>query len=326
MAISRSAYRRYKVIDSLLRNPMRKYPSLLDIQEACENKLDLSPSLDTLEKDIRNMKMPEPDGFDAPIVFCRLNKGYYYENPNFSISSISLTDNDINSIKEAMELLQNISGDRVGDRFSYAIDKVLSSFKETFPDGNSRRKIIQTDYVPGARGFENFDLLFSACKNKYPLSFVHYSYNKRAFKSVIVHPVMLKEFENRWYLVGYSESHGALRTFGFDRIYQPLLLKRKYITSNSDEVDLYTTNLFGVYPIENQPLQLITIKTSPIITHYFEAYPVHKSQKIEKRSSGVGILHFELVPTVELVRLFRSYGKELKVIEPIWLHKLVKEI
>lgn len=305
---------------------MRKYPSLLDIQEACENKLDLSPSLDTLEKDIRNMKMPEPDGFDAPIVFCRLNKGYYYENPNFSISSISLTDNDINSIKEAMELLQNISGDRVGDRFSYAIDKVLSSFKETFPDGNSRRKIIQTDYVPGARGFENFDLLFSACKNKYPLSFVHYSYNKRAFKSVIVHPVMLKEFENRWYLVGYSESHGALRTFGFDRIYQPLLLKRKYITSNSDEVDLYTTNLFGVYPIENQPLQLITIKTSPIITHYFEAYPVHKSQKIEKRSSGVGILHFELVPTVELVRLFRSYGKELKVIEPIWLHKLVKEI
>jgi len=326
MAISRSAYRRYKVIDSLLRNSMRKYPSLLDIQEACEQKLDMSPSLDTLEKDIRNMKSPEPDGFDAPIVYCRLNKGYYYENPNFSISSISLTDNDINSIKEAMELLQNISGDRVGDRFSYAIDKVLSSFKETFPDGNSRRKIIQTDYVPGARGFENFDLLFSACKNKYPLSFVHYSYNKRAFKSVIVHPVMLKEFENRWYLVGYSESHGALRTFGFDRIYQPLLLKRKYIASNSDEVDVYTTNLFGVYPIENQPLQLITIKTSPIITHYFEAYPVHKSQVIEKRSSGVGIFHFELVPTVELVRLFRSYGKELKVIEPIWLHKFVKEI
>lgn len=326
MAISRSAYRRYKVIDSLLRNSMRKYPTLLDIQEACEQKLDMSPSLDTLEKDIRNMKSPEPDGFDAPIVYCRLNKGYYYENPNFSISSISLTDNDINSIKEAMELLQNISGDRVGDRFSYAIDKVLSSFKETFPDGNSKRKIIKTDYVPGARGFENFDLLFSACKNKYPLSFVHYSYNKRAFKSVIVHPVMLKEFENRWYLVGYSESHGALRTFGFDRIYQPLLLKRKYIASNSDEVDVYTTNLFGVYPIENQPLQLITIKTSPIITHYFEAYPIHKSQVIEKRSSGVGIFHFELVPTVELVRLFRSYGKELKVIEPIWLHKLVKEI
>lgn len=326
MAISRSAYRRYKVIDSLLRNNMRRYPTLLDIQEACENKLDLSPSLDTLEKDIRNMKLPEPDGFDAPIVYCRMNKGYYYTNPNYSINSIGLTETDINSVKEAMELLQNISGNRVGDRFSYAIDKILTSFKETFPEGNSKRKIIQTDYVPGARGFENFDMLFRACKNKCPISFVHYSYNKREFKSVIVHPVVLKEFENRWYLVGYSENHSSLRTFGFDRIYQPFLLKRKYIASNSNDVDIYTTNLFGVYPIENQPLQLITIKTSPIITHYFEAYPIHNSQRIEKLSSGIGIFNFELVPTVELVRLFRSYGKELKVIEPFWLNKLVKEL
>ncbi len=321
MAISRSAYRRYKVIDSLLRNSMRKYPTLLDIQEACEQKLDMSPSLDTLEKDIRNMKMPEPDGFDAPIVYCRLNKGYYYENPNFSISSISLTDNDINSIKEAMELLQNISGDRVGDRFSYAIDKVLSSFKETFPDGNSRRKIIQTDYVPGARGFENFDLLFSACKNKYPLSFVHYSYNKRAFKTVIVHPVMLKEFENRWYLVGYSESHGTLRTFGFDRIYGPLLLKRKYIESDEAEVQSYCNDIYGVYPIENQPKQSIIFFTSNKITNYFEAYPIHSSQIADKTESGSSFFTLEVVPSVELIRLFRSYGKNLEVIDPLWLRE-----
>lgn len=326
MGVSRSAYRRYKVIDSLLRNTMRPYPTLVDIQEACENKLDISPSLDTLEKDIRNMKLPEPDGFDAPIYYCRLNKGYQYTNPNFSINSIGLTDTDINSIKEAMELLQNISGDRVGERFSYAIDKVLSSFKETFPDGNSKRKIIQTDYVPTARGFENFETLFSACKNKYPISFVHYSYNKREFKSVIVHPLMLKEFENRWYLVGYSESHDALRTFGFDRIYQPLYLKRKFIPFNQDEVESYVNDLYGVYPIENQSKQKIVIKTSPIITNYFEAYPIHSSQVSDKRSSGVGIFTFQLVPTIELVRLFRSYGKELSIKEPIWLQQLVNEI
>ncbi len=324
MAISRSAYRRYRVIDSLLRNTMRKYPTLLDIQEACENKLDISPSLDTLEKDIRNMKLPEPDGFDAPIAYCRMNKGYHYTDPKFSINSISLNETDISSIKEAMELLQNISGDRVGDRFSYSINKILTSFKETFPDGNSKRKIIQTDFVPGARGFENFDTLFRACKNKYPISFVHYSYIKREFKSVIVHPLMLKEFENRWYLVGYSESHEALRTFGFDRIYQPLFLNKRFIASNQKEVYTYMNDLYGVYPIENQPKQNIVIKTTPIITNYFEAYPIHSSQVSEKQSSGNGIFKFELVPTIELIRLFRSYGVELRVLEPIWLHHLVK--
>lgn len=324
MAISRSAYRRYKVIDSLLRNTMRPYPTIINIREACEQKLDLSPSLDTLEKDIRNMKLPEPDGFDAPIVYCRLHKGYYYTNPNFSINAVSLTDNDISSIKEAVELLQNIGGDRVGDRFSYAIDKVLSSFKETFPDGNSKRKIIQTDYVSGARGFENFNPLFNACKNKYPVSFVYYSYKKRTFKSVIVHPVMLKEFENRWYLVGFSENHHALKTFGFDNIYQPLLLKRKYIASKQNEIDVYIHNLHGVYPIENQVLQRIAIETTALISNYFEAYPIHKSQKTNKLESGGCVFNFELVPTEELVRLFRSYGRDLKVLKPLWLNELVK--
>ena len=326
MAISRSAYRRYRVIDSLLRNSMRKYPTLLDIQEACENKLDLSPSLDTLEKDIRNMKMPEPDGFDAPIVYCRLNKGYYYTNPNYSINSIGLTETDINSVKEAMELLQNISGNRVGDRFSYAIDKILSSFKETFPEGNSKRKIIQTDYVPGARGFENFDLLFRACKNKYPISFVHYSYNKREFKSVIVHPVMLKEFENKWYLVGYSESDDGLRTFGFDRIYEPLFLKRKFIERDAIEVESYCKDIYGVYPIENQPKQKITFLTSYKITNYFDAYPIHSSQKGEKNESGSSFFTLEVVPSVELIRLFRSYGKNLEVINPQWLRDQTKTL
>jgi predicted DNA-binding transcriptional regulator YafY len=272
------------------------------------------------------MKLPEPDGFDAPIVYCRTNRGYYYTNPNFSINSVSLSDADINSIKEAMELLQNISGNRVGDRFSYAIDKVLTSFKETFPDGNSKRKIIQTDYVSAARGFENFDLLFSACKNKYPLSFVHYSYDKRAFKSVIIHPIMLKEFENRWYLLGYSEGHSSLRTFGFDRIYEPLFLKRKYIDSDTAEVESYCKDIYGVYPIENQPKQKITFLTSIKITNYFEAYPIHSSQKPEKNESGSSFFTINVVPSVELIRLFRSYGKNLEVINPDWLRKQTKTL
>ena len=61
------------------------------------------------------------------------------------------------------------------------------------------------------------------------------------FSSVIVHPIRLKEFDNKWYLIGYSERHEALRTFGLDRIYEPSLLKRKYINTPADEVEHYCT-------------------------------------------------------------------------------------
>ena len=326
MAISRSAYRRYKVIDSLLRNTSRPYPSINDIQDACTIKLDMTPSIDTIEKDIRNMKMPEPDGLDAPIVYCRTNKGYYYTNPKYSINSVGLTDTDIDSIKEALDLVKNIGGSKVSIRFKQAIDKILTSYKEEFPESDSNRILIQTDYVNGSRGFKHFDILFSACKNRYPISFSHYSFQKRAFKSVIIHPVLLKEFDNRWYIVGYSENHQSLRTFGFDRIYEPLHLKRKYITTKQEEIDLYCNDTYGVYPYANEAKQSVIFKTTPLITNYFESYPIHSSQKGLKNEYGYCDFTLDIVPTVELVRLFRSYGTEITVKAPSWLQKEIKKV
>lgn len=325
MGISKSAYSRYRVIDKMLRNVYKPYPSLSDIQEACENSLDISPSLNTLEKDIKNMK--QSDVLDAPIVYCRKNLGYYYSNPNYSINSIPLTDYDISSIKEALDLIKNLGGgNRINDRFSYAIQKILATYKEEFPDSDTQRKIILTDYVEGAKGNENFNTLFNACKNQYSISFSHYSYNYREFNVVIAHPILLKEFENRWYLVAYSETHKTIRTFGLDRIYEPLALKRKFIDCDSKEVESYCNDIYGVYPIENQPKQSITFLTSIKITNYFEAYPIHFSQKAEKNESGSSFFKIEVVPSMELIRLFRSYGKNLEVINPEWLRLETKTL
>ena len=326
MAISRSAYKRYRVIDSLLRNIYKPYPTLLDIQKECSYKLKIAPpSLETLQKDISNMK--RSDEYDAPIAFCRSNLGYYYTDSNYSINSIPLTENDISNIKEALDLVKNLGGgNRANERFSDAIQKILFAFKEEFPDSDTNRKIILTDYVEGAKGYENFNTLFKSCKNKYPVSFSHYSYNNREFKAIIVHPILLKEFENRWYLVGYSETHKSIRTFGLDRIYEPVHLKRKYVDSDEKEVESYCNDIYGVYPIENQPKQRITFLTSAKITNYFEAYPIHSSQRPEKNESGSSFFTIDVVPSMELIRLFRSYGKNLEVINPQWLREQTKTL
>jgi predicted DNA-binding transcriptional regulator YafY len=322
MGISKSAYRRYKVIDSMMRNKSRVYPTIEDIQEECFNRLDIRPSLDTLEKDIRNMKFPEPDGFDAPIAYCRQNRGYHYTIPNYSINGVSLTDKDVDSIKEALEILQNIGSSRVSDSFNYALNKILVSYKEEFPDSDSKRKIIETESVPGSRGFEHFETLFNACKNKTPISFTHYSYQKRKFNSVIVHPVLLKEFDNFWYILGYSESHKELRTFGFDRIYEPMLLNRKFIPTPQEVVNNYYKDIYGVYPIMKQPKQEIVFFVSSFVSNYFEAYPIHESQKCEKYYFQ-NKFTINVVPSVELVRLLRSYGSEINVLKPDWLDKII---
>ena len=139
-----------------------------------------------------------------------------------------------------------------------------------------------------------------------------------------MHPILLKEFDNRWYLIGFSEYHNSLRTFGFDRIYEPIELRRKYTTTTQTDIDLYCNDIYGVYPYENQSKQKVVFRTTPIITNYFESYPIHESQKSKKYQLGFCDFSIEVVPSIELVRELRSYGKEIKVILPDWLVKEVK--
>jgi predicted DNA-binding transcriptional regulator YafY len=55
-------------------------------------------------------------------------------------------------------------------------------------------------------------------------------------------------------VIGYSETHGAVRTFGLDRISEPLKLKKKYHFTDSSEVDTYLNDVYGVFPIPEAAL------------------------------------------------------------------------
>ena len=70
MPINKNAWKRFTIIDSLLTNKMKPYPRMEDIIEACRVK-HLDPSQETIQKDIAQMKMTRPDGFEAPIQFNR---------------------------------------------------------------------------------------------------------------------------------------------------------------------------------------------------------------------------------------------------------------
>ena len=181
MPVNKNALGRYKVIDMLVRNNMRPYPTMEDIIEACREKLGIDPSTETIQKDMARMRMDPPDGFSAPLEYNTSKRGYEYLDPNYSISGIPLSDSDIDTIKESIDLIRNIGRSQMSEKFNSAMEKILTTVLEEFPQANTKRQILHTMTPPAARGFEHFDLFYSACREKRPVSFVHYSYKKREF-------------------------------------------------------------------------------------------------------------------------------------------------
>ena len=124
MPTNKNAFQRYVVIDSMLRNKMRPYPTMQELIDACWERLHIETTLNTLEKDIKQMKMSVPDGFEAPISYSRYHRGYYYTDPDFKLGNLDLSADDIASIRESLALVQSIGAGRIDEKFSHAMQKV----------------------------------------------------------------------------------------------------------------------------------------------------------------------------------------------------------
>jgi predicted DNA-binding transcriptional regulator YafY len=294
---------------------------------ACNERLSIDTKPNTIQKDIERMKMPPPDGFNAPIYYERYHKGYMYTDPDFKIGNLDLTDADIVSIRESLALVQNIGAGRIDEKFSHAMQKVLATVAEVFdqPEKNAAR-YLQTMSPPVSRGFVHFELFARACREQIPLSFVHYSYKKRQFTAVVLHPFLIKEFDNKWYLFGYSENHKEVRHFGFDRIYSPQLLKKDFHKFDPQITFDILAHSYGVFPIPKRKKQRITIEVSSLIAHYFEAYPIHQSQQIKKYENGTARISLELFPTIELARLILWHGYHIGQVSPKWFADFTKNL
>jgi predicted DNA-binding transcriptional regulator YafY len=322
---SKSAFRRYKVIDGLLRNKMRKYPSMNDIIDACWEKLDYQPSKETIQKDIANMKSPYPDGFDAPICFNRTHLGYEYTDTNYSLAGISMRPEDLEAFYEAVDVIQAIGGSSISEKFNHAVEKLFSASLEKKQE-ERRKPILQTMTPPISRGFEYFDLFYAACNEKKPVSFIHFSYKKRTFNHILIHPFLIKEFDNRWYIIGYSEFHQSVRTFGLDRISEPVMLKKDFIKTDIDHIQEYLQDVYGVFPIPKSKKELVEIHVSQLGTHYLQAYPIHQSQKINKSNDGSSLITFDIIPSVELARYCLSQGRHVEILKPSWFKQFTNEL
>ena len=326
MSLNKEASIRYKIIDSCLRNARKPFPSMEELMEACTEQLGKEFSISTLQKDIKAMKEDEALGFLAPIKFSKSQNGYYYEDKAYSISRIPLSQNDIESLLAATELLSTFSGERVSSHFESAVDKILKSVQEKYERAPGKRSIIQLENPPKQRGYEHFDLFFRAAKERRPITFVHFSYVKRKFSNVFLHVYLLKEFQNRWYVIGFSETHQSIRTFGIDRILDPIILKKDfYMDPNFDPVAQFQ-DIFGVFPLRNKK-EKISFQVDAMLGNYMLSQPLHESQKVLKYcQNGELLIELDLLPSQELIDRFCMWSSQLSVHKPLWIKSKVESL
>lgn len=313
MASNKNALIRYKTIDYCLRNNFKKW-TLNDLIEACSDALyeyegkDVNVSKRTIQLDIQLMRSDKL-GYNAPIEVYE-KKFYKYSDSNYSITNIPVTDNDINVMNEAIQLLRQFKDFSLFKEMNGVLQRLEDS---VYSSQKNNKPIIHLDKNERLKGLEFIDIIYKAIQQKKVLFLSYQSFKAKRPNHMIVHPQLLKEFNNRWFLLGFSNSKNY--NLALDRIQDVSITESiDYVDINING-DLYFKDVIGV-TVSKRRAQRIQFWVDKQNAPYVITKPFHKSQRIIKETDNGVIFNIFVQINFELERLILGFGDSVKVLKP----------
>ena len=267
-------------------------PSFADIREYLhQHGFEISSR--TLQRDIEQIRLE----FGIEIKYDRGNNGYFIDKDSSLdldsflgfLDTVATADLLTQSLKESKHAMNYISFESDGNFL-----------------GSAHLK----------------DILF-AIKNKRKISFVHYNYMAETRKNYEISPYLLKEYQNRWYVIGKVEGK-SFRTFGIDRIENLQVSTEVYKAAKNENPSLLFENIIGLTSAEGKVEEVI-LSFQPVQGKYIKSLPLHKSQRIVKDDKRSLVVSLKLVPNFELNQKIMMMGEAVKVLKPAKLAKEIKK-
>lgn len=329
MPINRKALLRYKVIDRMLRNG--KEATLEELVYACSDEISKeitggSVSRRTVQNDIQEMRYSEVLGYYVPIIV--VDKKYYrYEDEEYSITKVPLSQNDLIRLSEAVDLLKQMSSfkgfDGVEDVVNRLEDHVASMRYKAEP-------VIYLENNEQLRGLKYMTTLHEAITNDTALSVTYKSFKHSEPMKFVFSPYILKEFRNRWFVFGHrhdSNEPSSIINLALDRIEKlaDAPKKESYQPNINFDPKKYFSDIIGVTRYPEKPVHII-FKVNEGQVPYVRTKPLHKSQReTGSDADGGALFSIDVIPNRELERDLLGFGEDLTIISPDNIRERIQE-
>ncbi len=161
--------------------------------------------------------------------------------------------------------------------------------------------------------------------NHQPIDLQYRTYAGNETKS-IVHPYHLKQFNNRWFLIGLQEgtNDNYITNKALDRIVTFSRANVPFIPNNNIDFNEYFKDVLGVtIPSPEVKIENIILKFDEDRFPYVVTKPIHHSQIILSKDDRT--VQISVRPNPELEAHILFYGDQVEVIKPQWLRERIIE-
>ena len=272
------------------------YPSKQQLLDRLQQEgIETAPR--TLEKDQQDIE----SYYGLRIKFSHPNRGYYLNQQK---------DEDFSDFRQFLRLLERC--ERLA--FLTHASDVLNTGKYLLLEENHT-----------LQGLHHMPTLWEALRSQRQISFTYQAFHSLEPKRYQVDPLVIQEYRNRWYLAGWDQEEERFKTFGLERMQEPILADTPVQGDRRSQFISLTESALGVFVSPEDEVELLVLHFHSQIAPYIRTVPIHRSQKlIQENQKGLWI-ELRLIINLELEREILSYGEQVEVLEPIWLREKVRE-
>lgn len=322
MGIAKDPYLRYRILNNCLNNKSKRYWSLRELVQELESQ-DFQVDSRTVERDIEVMRHDERLGYKAPIAYDRKQRGYYYTDRNFDIDKLPLTAEDLETLTVANNILQQYRGVQLVKQFEGVMDK-LGKMVDHLKRPHEV-KVIAFENSRYYKGRDFFDALLHAITQQQPLSITYRKFMGDRDDVHVFHPYFMKEYHERWYVLGYSEARNNVITLGLDRITHIENASIAFRENKSLKPKEYFQYTLGI-TLGKAPAEEIILWFSALLAPYVKTQHLHHTQKTVSEDENGLVISLKLIPNPELTQLILGYGADVKVLKPESLKEQVRNV
>lgn len=316
MATNKNAIIRYQALDKCFRNTGKRY-SMKDLIEACNQALyDFNGSTDGIKRrqvydDINFMKSEQ--GYGVALEVTKEGRTAYYEyvDPHFSINNQPMNETEALQLKEALLTLNRIKG---LPQFGW-VEELTLKLEKDFGIHETPREILGFETNPFLKGLEHLNDLFNAILYQKVLHIEYQTFRNEGVEVFSMHPQYLKQYNNRWFVLGTHSKYDPITTLSIDRIVAIKEVKDTYEVSDIDFTERYE-DIIGITRGLDTEITTITLHANSGLAAYMLTQPMHGSQKNGELNNDGLTFTLDVIPNYELEQQILSFGEALKVVAP----------
>jgi len=206
--------------------------------------------------------------------------------------------------------------------FSQSIDLLTSYLKE----GSTISEVIEFEDYNTFKGIQFIREIASYIQNRSEILLEYKRFDSETVKSYHFQPYLLREYMNRWYVIGHLKESSEIRTFGLDRIVGVQDVGTKFHKRRKNDVVAMFQNVIGINACEGNAPEEIELSCNPYMGNLLKTLPLHSSQRVLNESKNEIIFSYRLIVNLELKQRLMMMATQAKVIKPLSLKQEMEKM